>query len=186
MDVRTITATQFEANFNVKTQRQYLAEALRHPEVKDLLRGRWEVLGCHRVHHKDHDARAFRARVCLFNYTENYLVEVYVQDGVVESVCKKPSHAHPEAPIEMAQAIMIAKNDPELKKKTEGLVAHAILQTPDPESPYKNHRCFRVMFTKEADPYVEVSALFSALVDLNLQYVVTSGKCNCSQEVHGK
>jgi len=154
--------------------------ALRHPDVKALLHGRSEPLGCHLVSHKHRIGRAHCVRVCFANYTERHLVEVYLRELKVESVAERPSHAHPEAPIEMAQAIALARKHPDLSTQVAALDAHAILQVPAADSPYEDHRCLLVTFTDENDPHVEREALFVAVVDLNLQKVLKAGRCPCS------
>ena len=37
--------------FTLEDTREYLQIAIRHAEVKNLLQGRWETLGCHLVSH---------------------------------------------------------------------------------------------------------------------------------------
>ena len=113
-------------------------------------------------------------------WNHNHLIDVQMRDGQVERVTKQPSHAHPEAPVEMAQAVTIARNDPKLKSLVQKLDARAILQTPDPSSPYKDDRCLLVMFTDAPDEHLEREVLYSALVNLNLQKVISSGEAPCS------
>jgi hypothetical protein len=179
-DVARVAPLRFETPFPPRLQRQYVDAALRHPEVKAMLHGRSELLGCHLVSHKHRRSRGHCVRVCFANYTEKHLVEVYLRELKVESVAERPNHAHPEAPIEMAQAIALARKDPELSAAVAQLEAHAILQVPNAESPYKNHRCLLVTFTDTNDPHVEREALFAAVVDLNLQKVLKAGRCPCS------
>jgi hypothetical protein len=145
-----------------------------------LLEGRCELLGCHLLNPKYDPAHSHSVRVCFANYTRNHLIEVLMRDGQVERVGKQPSHAHPEAPIEMAQAIAIARDDAKLSGVVQKLHAHAILQTPDPSSPYKDDRCLLVMFTDAEHAHLEREVLYSALVDLNLQKVINSGQAPCS------
>jgi hypothetical protein len=108
-----------------------------------------------------------RVRVYLFNYTSNHLVEVSVEDEHVVSVTLRASHEYPEAPIEMAQAIALARAAPELRDKAKTMAAHAILQVPDdPHGPSYAHRCILVMFTENDDPHRELPVQYSAMVDL--------------------
>jgi hypothetical protein len=178
-DEKPIAPVRFEAALPPRLQRKYVDAARRHPDVDALLHGRCELLGCHLVSHKHRRAHAHCVRVVFANYSENHLVEAHVHDGHVESVVKRPNHAHPEAPIEMAQAIAIAKNDPEIKDEVAKLDAHAILHMPDPQTEYRDHRCLLVAFTEASDAHVERPVLFSALVDLHLQKVIKSGCAPC-------
>jgi hypothetical protein len=177
-DVAQVAAQRWQTPFPPRLQRQYVDAALRHPETKALLGGRFELLGCHLVSHKHRKGPGHRVRVCFANYTEKHLVEVHLRELEVESVAERPIHAHPEAPVEMAQAIALARA--ELGAEVAGLDAHAILQMPSPESPYRDHRCLLVTFTDENDPHLERQALFAAVVDLNLQKVLKAGRCPCS------
>jgi len=179
-DVAQVVPLRFETPFPPRLQRQYVDAALRHPEVKALLHGRSELLGCHLVSHKHRAGRGHCVRVCFANYTAKHLVEVHLRELNVESVARRPSHAHPEAAIEMAQAIALARKHPDLSTQVAALDAHVILQVPPADSPYENHRCLLVTFTDRNDPHVEREALFAAVVDLNLQKVLKAGRCPCS------
>jgi len=179
-DVAQVVPLRFETPFPPRLQRQYVDAALRHPDVKPLLHGRSELLGCHLVNHKHRAGRGHCVRVCFANYTEKHLVEVHLRELKVESVAERPSHAHPEAPIEMAQAIALARKHPDLSTQVTALDAHAILQVPAADSPYADHRCLLVTFTDQNDPHVEREAMFAAVVDLNLQKVLKAGRCPCS------
>jgi hypothetical protein len=115
----------------------------------------------------------------------NQLIEACVDDEKVTSVSFKQPHEHPESPIEMAQAIALARAHPELGAKVKDLQAHAILQVCDDlRNASFGHRSMLVMFTEEADPHRELPVKWSALVDLNLQTLLTWGKapCDCSEK----
>ena len=178
--VRPLTPERWERAFPLSQQRAYVAAARSDRRVKALLSGRCELLACHLMNPKGRAPGQRCVRVCFANYTEGYLVEASMVDQRVVSVTRKPGHAHPEAPIEMAQAIAIARADPRLKTEVAGLQAHAILQVPHPRSPHPEHRCLLVMFTEADDPHRESPTKFSAIVDLNLQQVITAGPCPCA------
>ncbi|PLP97417.1 hypothetical protein CYJ10_26590 [Cupriavidus pauculus] len=124
-----------------------------------------------------------RILVCFFNYTRNQLIEVTVDDGTVSKIRVGESFQHPEAPIEMAQAIGLARAHPKIRGCVAHLEAHAILSVPmDASAPSYRHRCLLVIFTELNDPHREVPAKFSALVDLCDQTVVAFGECACCDE----
>jgi hypothetical protein len=164
-------------HFTARDQRRSLEAALANPEVRAFLDGRWEVLGCGLVGSR---ADSMQARACLFNYTTNQLIEVYVDGDRVSSIALRESHEYPEAPIEMAQAIALARAHPELRKEVETLDAHAILQIPrSPHSASCGHRCLLVIFTDQHDRHSESPAQYSAVVDLQLQAVLEAGPAPC-------
>jgi hypothetical protein len=167
-DIRQIDTVSSGRYFSFLDQRISLQAALAHPDVQDLLHGRWEVLGCDLVCERGMPRHVRqRVRVYLFNYTSNHLVEVSVEDEHVVSVTLRASHEYPEAPIEMAQAIALARAAPELRDKAKTMAAHAILQVPDdPHGPSYAHRCILVMFTENDDPHRELPVQYSAMVDL--------------------
>lgn len=168
-------------HFTIRDQRRCLTAALAHPDIVDFLHGRWEVLGCNLVSERDSPRHIrLRVRVYIFNYTSNDLVEVCVEDERAISVTLRPPHMYPESPIEMAQAIALARAAPDLRKIVEGMNAHAILQVPnDPHGTSYGHRCFLVMFTDKDDPHRELPVRYSAIVDLRLQRVLRSGAAPC-------
>jgi hypothetical protein len=181
-DVRASEVFSSRSHFTVRDQRASLQAALDHPEVDHLLEGRWEVLGCHLVHERATRRQLrHRVRVCLFNYTDNQLIEVYVENGVACRVRLGEAHQHPESPIEMAQAIALARGVPEIEEATRSLSAHAILQIPPRNhGPSNGHRCMLVMFTEVDDPHLERPVLYSAMVDLRLQRVLYAGAAKCN------
>jgi hypothetical protein len=168
--------------FDLQAQRDCLDVALRHQEVRSYLVGRWETLNVHLEARRDTPCNVeLHAKVSFYNYTSNRLVEVCLQDGVVTVVNIGKSYQHPEASIEMAHAIALARAHPEIRDQVASLTAHAILSVPmDPTSSNYLHRCLLVMFTDKDDAYRELPVLFSALVDLCEQRVVASGTCPCN------
>lgn len=183
-DVRMLAGASSSRHFTLDDRRASVQAALAHPDVPDLLQGRWEVLACNLVCEKSAPRHVtHRVRVSLFNYTTNTLIEICVEDRVAISVELKESHVYPEAPIEMAQAISLARGAPELKGLVEDLAAHAILQVPtDPHGPSFRHRCILVMFTDKNDPHRELPVRYSAMVDLRLQRVLRAGPSSCGCE----
>jgi hypothetical protein len=97
------------------------------------------------------------------------------------SVEIRASHECPASPLEMAQAIALARAAPGISGEVQALDAHAILQIPDaPEMPSHGHRCILVMFTEiDRDPDRELPVLFSAMVDLMAQQVLRAGPADC-------
>lgn len=170
--------------FDSVAQRISRDVALRNGEVRSLLKGRWETLGAHLVSNRDVRGEVdLRVQVCFFNYTRNQLIEVTVDDGAVSKIRTGESFQHPEAPIEMAQAIGLARAHPKIRGSVPHLEAHAILSVPmDASAPNYLHRCLLVIFTEPYDPHREVPAKFSALVDLCDQTVVAFGECACCDE----
>ena len=127
-----------------------------------------------------------RVRTCFFNYTTNQLIEVYLEDKCIQSVSLREPNAHPESWVEVAQAIGLARSDPEIKSATEGLDAGGILYVPmDPHGPSFKHRCIHVMFTEPPDPRKEMPVLFSAMIDLTFQKVIASSLTPCGEH-HNK
>ena len=149
--------------------------ALAHREVSERLSGRWELLGCHQECRR---GGALELRVAVFNYTSNELIEACVVDDRVTSVAIRDAHEHPESPVEMAQAIGLARSDPAIADLVREMDAHAILQVPE-DTESAGHRCMLVMFTDRADPHRELPVRYSALVDLALQKVIVSGPSPC-------
>jgi hypothetical protein len=168
-------------SFDLQAQRACLNAVLKHEEVRSHLVGRWEALGVHLVAHRDTPCTVdVHDKVSLYNYTSNRLIQAHVQDGIVTIVKIGEAHQHPEAPIEMAHAIALARAHPEIRDQVAPLVAHAILSIPmDPTGPNYMHRCLLVMFSDKDDAYREVPVLFSALVDLCEQRVLVCGTCPC-------
>jgi hypothetical protein len=170
--------------FNSDVQRASRALALQHPEVKVHLKGRCETLGVHLLLNHDKQCPGpLRTQVCFFNYTLNRLIEVTVEGDAITKVRLGESFQHSEAPIEMAQAIGLARAHPDIRGRVRGLEAHAILSVPmDASSPNYKHRCMLVMFTAENDVHRELPVKFSALVDLCDQTVIAHGECTCGDD----
>jgi hypothetical protein len=113
------------------------------------------------------------------------LIEVILKDKEIDCVELKDPHEHPESPLEMVQAIELARSHPDIKPEVQGLDASAILRVPlDPHGPSYKHRCMHVMFTEPSDPHKEMPVLFSALVDLKLQKVLAFGKSRCGESIN--
>lgn len=180
-NVRRSETVSSSTHFTVQDQRRCLQVALAHPDLADLLHGRWEVLGCNLVSERNAPRHIrHRVRVYVFNYTSNELAEICVEDERAISVTLQPPHMYPESPIEMAQAIALARSAPDLRKNVEDMSAHAILQVPDdPHGPSYGHRCFLVMFTDKDDPHKELPVRYFAMVDLRLQKILRSGLAPC-------
>jgi hypothetical protein len=170
--------------FDPAAQRRSRDAALCDPEVRSLLNGRWETLGVYLVWNRDPQCEAgLRVQVCFFNYTCNQLIEVAVDDGAVSGIRVGESFQHPEAPVEMAQAIGLARAHPAIRNCVANLDAHAILSVPmDASAPNYRHRCLLVIFTEPYDPHREAPVKFSALVDLCDQTVAAFGECACADE----
>ena len=185
MKRQPVLASAASVAFGVQEQQARLRVALRHAAVRERLQGRWETLGCHLLSHKTpHGEEVERVRVCLFNYTTNELIEVLLENGAVCSVAINETHEHPESPVEMAQAIAIARAHPELSKFVDWMDAHAILRVRlDPHAPGYRHRCMHVMFTAPGDPDQEKPVLVSALVDLRIGAVIAFGTTPCGEQV---
>ena len=170
--------------FTRKDQRECLKKAINNLEVRRLLYGRWETLGCHLVSQGNQDSgQEIRVRVCLFNYTTNQLIEIYLENKIVVSVTILEPHEHPESTIEIVQAVGLIESNPEFRSKIEGLEGNAILRIPmDPHGPSYRHRCMHVMYTEKDDRTKELPVLFSALVDLTLQKVVAYSTTSCDDK----
>lgn len=182
--VHCIHSYPADYTFTRKEQRENLNEAINNPEVRKLLNGRWETLGCHLVSQGDqYSGQEIKVRICLFNYTTNQLIEIYLENKVVVSVSIREPHEHPESRIEIVQAMGIIESNPELQSKIKGLEGNAILRVPsDPHGPSYNHRCMHVIYTLKDDRYKELPVLFSALVDLTLQKVIAYATTPCGEE----
>ncbi len=175
------------AAFDASTRQARIQAAIRSPKVKPQLIGRWSVLGVHRL---NAPTEAYgddeRVRVCIFNYTRNTLVDVFLTNGAVDELVQGLAYQHPESAMEVAQAIAIARSHPELVTRVKELVPQGILRVPTrPESIGCGHRCIEVFFTEPNDPHREARVLFSALVDLTLQQVVSLGSCRCDDKSYG-
>lgn len=169
------------AAFVASTRQARIQAAIRSPKVRPQLIGRWSVLGAHRLNvSADAYGDDERVRVCIFNYTRNTLLDVFLTNGAVDEIVQGLAHQHPESAMEVAQAIAIARSHPELGKLVKELVPQGILRVPThPQSVSRGHRCIEVFFTEPNDPHREARVLFSALVDLTLQQVVSLGSCHC-------
>jgi hypothetical protein len=169
----------------VEDRRQLLQKALADADVAEFLTGRWEVLGCHIVAERaTQRVMQNRAKVYIFNYTDNFLVEVCVEDSGVVSIEKREAYEHPAAPIEMAQAISIARADPSLRESVSELDGHAILQVQtNPHLPSFQHRCIYVTFTDRDAESSELRQRYFAMVDLRTQCVIASGAGCCEPDV---
>lgn len=167
--------------FDATLQRASRDVALRDAEVRSCLKGRSELLGVYLVASRDKPSNGdLRVEVCFFNYTRNQLLEVTVEGDTVTKIRIGESFQHPEAPIEMAQAIGLARAHPKIRHCVADLEAHAILSVPmDASAPNYKHRCLLVMFTEPNDRHRELPVKFSALVDLCDQAVVAFGECAC-------
>ena len=185
-DPKPVYPARVRFSFSSEDRRQCVAVALRSAAVRSHLNGRWETLACHRVSRKSPDfedgGRREKAEVYLFNYTSNKMLVVSVQGAEVTKIDFREPWQHPETPLEMTQAINLARAHPDLKDAVNGLDAHAILRVfLDAASPIYRHRCMDVMFTESVDPHVERPVLFRAIVDLNLQWVVRHGPPMCGE-----
>ncbi len=169
--------------FTDADRRRNLEIALRHPEVRDRLTGRWEALGCDRTYAPTRRGPSRGCvTVCLYNYTDNQMLNVYIQGGEVTSIANKEPWQHPATRLEMAQAINLARTHDDLREAVQDLDAHAILRVfLEPGHPCFRHRCIEVMFTGPDDPHVEQPTLFRAIVDLSTQSVVMSGPADCAE-----
>jgi hypothetical protein len=172
--------------FTKKEYRDHLNSVKCDPRVKRLLNGRWETLGCHLISQDTQNfIQEFRVRVCLFNYTTNQLIEVYLENKIVVSVSIMEPYEHPETPIEVVQAIGIIKSIRELRSIIEDLEGNGILRVPlDPHGPSYKHRCIHVIFTEKNDPFKELPVLFSAIVDLTTQKVIAFNTTPCGEEIN--
>lgn len=158
--------------------------ALQDPRIQALLGGRWEYLGCHQTEQRNyrHDG-ALHARLSFYNYTARHAIDVdMVNDEIVE-VRRLTDYMPPEGPIEIRQAIAMARADGRLKGKVEALDSHAILHSPtDPAHPLGGRRILWVVFSEPDDPRRELPARFTALVDLTEQKVVWAGEAPCRRD----
>lgn len=177
-----VSPSRVDPVFGRDAQLECRAIALRNPEVRPLLCGRWETLGVHLLSPRTQGCEnERRVRVCLYNYTSNQLINVEIHGSTLVGVRVGEGHEHPESAIEMAHAIGIARAHPGLREQVVALTAHAILSPPlSPAVPAYGHRCLLVMFTEPDDKQRERPALFSALVDLCDQRVVGFQKCSCT------
>jgi hypothetical protein len=168
--------------FGAADRRAAVETVLADPDVQPWLAGRFEVLGCHRVYcRSDAPKEPLRLRVCLFNYAQSQLVDVYLENGVVvERRCGEPWQ-HPASAAEVAQAIQIARAHPDLRSAVAKLDGHAILRVPDePHQPSYRHRCMHVMFTKRDDVRIEHPVLYAAFVDMHMQRVIAYTREACA------
>jgi hypothetical protein len=187
--VAGITPTSPARAFSAREQRERIATARAHPNVSRLLRGRTEVLGCHLLHRKMRYSDGGECvRVALYDYTAGHLVNVLLVDAHVIRVELGEPWAHPESPIEMAQAIHLVASDPDHAEHVAGLEANAILRVPlNPELPGHRHRCIFLTYTRPANsgrsPGVEpeLPALYTALVDLQAQRVLAGRAAPCAE-----
>jgi hypothetical protein len=171
------------ATFEASMRQARIQAAVRSPKVRPQLIGRWSVLGVHRLNVLVEAYGDERVRVCIFNYTRNALVDVFLINGAVDEVVQGLAHQHPESAMEVAQAIAIALSHPELVTRVKELVPQGILRVPTHlQSVSRGHRCIEVFFTEPYDRHRESRVLFSALVDLTLQQVVSLGSCHCDDE----
>jgi hypothetical protein len=170
--------------FDVSTRQERIQASIRSPEIRSHLIGRWAILGVHRLNAPiDPYGDDERVRVCIFNYTRNTLIDVFLTNGVVDELVQGLAHQHPESAMEVAQAIAIARGHPELVTRVKELVPQGILRVPtQPGSLSYGHRCIEVFFTESYDRHREPSVLFSALVDLTLQQVVSLGSCHIEDQ----
>ena len=95
------------------------------------MHGRWEILGCHLIPHINKNRyKDFQIsiRVCLFNYSNNQLIDILLENKEIKSIIQGEPHQHPEAPFEMLNAIELAKSNQEILEATKYLEASAILR----------------------------------------------------------
>jgi hypothetical protein len=169
------------ALFDASTRQARIQAAIRSPKVRPQLSGRWSVLGVHRLNALAEAYSDERVRVCIFNYTRNTLIDVLLINGAVDDIVEGLAHQHPESAMEVAQAIAIARSHPDLMTQVKELVPQGILRVPTHfQSLSCGHRCIEVFFTEPYDRYSESRMLFSALVDLTLQQVVSLGSYHCA------
>lgn len=159
--------------------------ATAHPAVTPFLQGRWSVLGADQVWTRPSGASvAQKVRVHVFDYTENRLIDVCVENDQVVSVDERGVHEYPESPQEMGTAIELARWHPDLRDKVRDLVGHAILRVPsDPRDPSVARRCMWVMFTERDDPMRQLPTQYTALVDLGAMEVIMAGPTPCTSAV---
>lgn len=184
MAPRTLTPLRPLTVLDSRREDRLRHHALQDPRIKALLGGRWEYLGCHQTEQRNyrHDG-PLHARLSFYNYTARHAIDVeMVNDDIVE-VRRLDDYMPPEGPVEIKQAIAMARADGRLKGKVEALDSHAILQSPaDPAHPLGGRRILCVVFSEPDDPRREMPARFTALVDLTEQKVVWAGEAPCQRD----
>jgi hypothetical protein len=185
-EARCLAGAGARSTFSLEDQVALRDVALCDARVRELLDGRWELLGIHQISVRETDCgcrTGGRVRACFYNYSSNKLVDVFFKAREITSIQIGEPHQHPEAHVEMAQAIALAKAHPQIGPRVGELDAHAILRVPnDPAGPSYLHRCLLVIFTEPYDSHRESREKYSALVDLCEQRVVARGSCSCDRE----
>ena len=159
---------------------RYLAIAVAHPEVRELLDDTFIWLGCHLLGVRS-EGSPVRVLVALRNSATGQLIDVTISGEAVTGVEIKRPWGHPESPTEMETAIDLVRAHPDHGRHVAGLEAHAILRVPDDAShPSTGHRCMHVMFTKPDDPFVERAVCYAAMVDLETRTVIAARRSPCN------
>jgi hypothetical protein len=181
---RTVTPLPPLTVLDSRREDRLRRHALQDPRIKALLGGRWEYLGCHQTEQRNyrHDG-ALHARLSFYNYTARHAIDVELVDDEIVEVRRLDGYMPPEGPIEIRQAIAMARADGRLNGKVEALDSHAILQSPtEPAHPLGGRRILWVVFSEPDDPRREMPARFAALVDLTEQKVVWAGEAPCRRD----
>jgi len=171
-------STRYSAADHARSQR--VAEA--HPEIEKRIRAGARVIAADQTWPRSRDGRrAVTATVHLIDYARSMLTEVALEDDRVAAIRDKAVHEYPETANEVAIAIRVARTDPRIADQVRGLDAHGILRVPTFEGdPSRQRRCIWLTFTDpEDDPARELSARFTALVDIGDRSVLWCGPGPC-------
>jgi hypothetical protein len=117
---------------------------------------------------------ALPIRLTFYSYTHNFAVDVFMRQGVVDSVSRREGYQPPEGVEEIKAAIAIAQREPRLRAAVKGMHATAIVTYPEEGQPGSGHRVLHVSFSASGGE--EEVPQYYAIVDLTEQKVVIAGR----------
>ena len=149
---------------------QQVAE--RDARVRAQLGDRYAFIAVLEVEPPKGERRGPEADIEFFSHTHNVAVIARMRGSTVQRVARRPQGFSPEGADEVRRAIEMARRDPRLAGRVEGLHADATLFFPACGEPGFGHRVLYVMFMKDTGEPV----LYYAMVDLVKDQVLMAGQ----------
>ncbi len=169
-EIRVVESTTVAGDLSDSLAREARATVERDPRARTALGARWAYVEVDPVEaEKGAQAPALATyRAWYFSHSYNTALEVRLRGSVVTEIRRDPSYSPPEGRAEVDSALALARTDPRLQGRVEGLRGQGIVTYPAKGQPGYGHRVLHVTFFR-AD---EDLAPFAAIVDLTDRIVL--------------